>query len=324
MTNKYISALARRTLMIEPDVISIIRSAPRRYKEFFIAKRSGNLRLIAQPAREVKDLQRAMVVESSDLFAAHPSCTAYERGTGIVQNAEAHKSARFFLKLDFANFFNSITAANWGSFCATRNVDSDYVQITSSLFFWTPKRTKDLVLSVGAPSSPFVSNRIMFDFDKGISDRLKKMGCTYTRYADDLTISYGDAALLGDVKTAVSEVLSTVPYLNLSLNEKKTFLAGRGIRRSITGITVTPSGELSIGRERKRSISAMAHHLELGKLSKDEGKQLGGLLAFAYSVEPAFALRMCAKYPKVLEVFGATGGDGDRQRPIRTSRKIRT
>ena len=52
-----LSMLSAETGLFEGDLLKIIRTAPRRYKTFLIPKRSGGMREIAQPAREVKLLQ---------------------------------------------------------------------------------------------------------------------------------------------------------------------------------------------------------------------------------------------------------------------------
>lgn len=45
----------------EYDILKIVRDAPKRYKTYPIAKRSGGERIISQPARELKALQRILV-----------------------------------------------------------------------------------------------------------------------------------------------------------------------------------------------------------------------------------------------------------------------
>ena len=44
-------------------------------------------------------------------------------------------------------------------------------------------------LPQGAPTSPYLSNLILRDFDKKIQQICSSLNYTYTRYADDITIS---------------------------------------------------------------------------------------------------------------------------------------
>jgi hypothetical protein len=53
---------------------------------------------------------------------------------------------------------------------------------------------------------------------------------------------------------------------------------------------------VSLGRERKRTIRAMAHKQKIGQLSELDQLKLRGFLAFANDIEPAFAEGIRSKY----------------------------
>jgi RNA-directed DNA polymerase len=82
----------------------------------------------------------------------------------------------------------------------------------------------------------------------------------------------------------------------IRINHEKTVFSSKGHNRHVTGITLTNDNKLSIGRERKRKISAMIHHFINGKLPADEYNKLIGLLAFAKNIEPSFYKSMVIKY----------------------------
>jgi len=87
----------------------LIRSAPYRYKVYQIPKRSGaGLRTIAQPAKEIKKLQYWVIKNIFPSFPIHQAACAYLKGKNIFQNADAHSSKPYLLKLDFKDFFPSI------------------------------------------------------------------------------------------------------------------------------------------------------------------------------------------------------------------------
>ena len=67
--------------MLPSHLESIIKTAPLRYKKFTIPKRDGSKRNVAQPAREVKSIQRWIVKELRPHLPIHPSVTAYESGS---------------------------------------------------------------------------------------------------------------------------------------------------------------------------------------------------------------------------------------------------
>ena len=84
--------LIRETGLSEIDLRLILRTAPSRYKEFPIKKRDGSDRIIAQPARELKVLQRAFVREYLINLPIHPAATAYREGMSILDNASMQES----------------------------------------------------------------------------------------------------------------------------------------------------------------------------------------------------------------------------------------
>jgi RNA-directed DNA polymerase len=58
--------------------------------------------------------------------------------------------------------------------------------ISTNLLFHRRHGSSKLTLSIGAPSSPCLSNISMNDFDTQLADRVSQDKVTYTRYADDL------------------------------------------------------------------------------------------------------------------------------------------
>ena len=79
----------------------------RKYKLFFIPKKKGGMRAIAQPSKEIKSFQRTFL--SVVKLPTSSVVYSYKEGKNIFQNASLHRENKYFLKLDFDNFFNSIT-----------------------------------------------------------------------------------------------------------------------------------------------------------------------------------------------------------------------
>ncbi|HFG0985183.1 TPA: reverse transcriptase domain-containing protein, partial [Klebsiella pneumoniae] len=109
-----------------------------------------------------------------------------------------------------------------------------------------------LSLSVGAPSSPLISNVIMYLFDDSFTNFCQQREITYSRYADDLTFSTHHKNALFDLPNEVRHFLNKEYQNRITLNERKTVFTSRAHNRHITGVTLTTQGSLSIGRERKR------------------------------------------------------------------------
>lgn len=298
MTTGLRAHLAAETGLGPRDLDRIIETAPRRYKVYRIPKRSGaGEREIAQPARELKMLQRIIVGHLLAALPVHSAAKAYRPGTSIADNARAHSGKLPILKMDFADFFPSIRAADWELFCLAHSLlSAEDLYISSRLLFRQAKGEHLLKLSIGAPSSPAVSNILMFEFDTAIYAEAGRRGISYTRYADDLTFSGQRAGMLRDMTAVVAQVSKRVPWPHLTVNKDKTTFVTTKYRRVVTGLTLTNDGKISIGRDRKREISSKIHHASLGRLSAEEERELSGLLAFANSVEPEFVGRLVAKY----------------------------
>lgn len=285
--------------MLPGQLESIIKTAPLRYKKFSIPKRDGSLREIAQPAREVKAIQRWIVTELRKYLPIHAAATAYEKCSSIVHNAEAHKGRRFILKMDLRNFFPSIgykdLELHLTTYCRDKYNSHELKQILFSCL-WARNRIPSLTLCIGAPSSPFLSNSIMYDFDLAMSAQASSDGVTYTRYADDLTFSVNRENVLMSYPNHVERFIAQVGCPSFEINTRKTVHASRAGKQVVTGLILTPDGRLSVGRDRKRLARAMFHRAEQGQLSDQEVLHLRGLLSFIDSVEPKFSDRLRKRY----------------------------
>jgi len=271
----------------------LIRTAPERYKRYRIPKRTGGWREIAHPARELKVIQKALVDKLLINLPVHPAATAYVSGSSIRINATRHAENGPIMKYDFKDFFPSITSLSWINYCAKHDIceHSDAIALARLLFARAP-RASILRLSIGAPSSPVLSNILMYDFDRRIAEQVGKEAVTYTRYADDMTFSAKRTGYLNSVDKLLRATIATISSPKLKINESKTVTATRKYHRQVTGLILTNDYRVSLGRDRKRTIRAALHHFKTNKLSIDESVKLAGHMAFAKDVEPEFYTRM--------------------------------
>jgi len=302
MTNnlKSLRKLLQSTLFLSDDLINIfIATAPYRYKIYEIDKRnSDEKRKIAHPSKELKFIQRIIIKELSDILPINDCAYAYRAGRGIKENALVHSKNSYLLKLDLSNFFNSLTPEIFFAECKRNNIDfdKDNTSIISNCLFYREHRKSSLKLSVGAPSSPFISNVIMYSFDKIIETECLKREITFTRYADDMTFSTNIKNTLIGFDDLIRKVLMDLFKDSISLNNDKTILSSKAHNRHITGITISNNDNISLGRERKRLISSAIHRFSYDKLDQKAIDKLKGLLAFAHYIEPSFVAAMEKKY----------------------------
>ncbi|ADT67495.1 MAG: RNA-directed DNA polymerase [Pseudoalteromonas tetraodonis] len=294
-----IERISEDLLMPEKELLNFSSTAPRRYKKYTIAKRnSDERRLIAHPSKEVKFLQRLLVTHLEDKLTIHASANAYVKQKGIKSNALAHKDNQYLLKMDFKNFFLSITPSILIEQMLAFGIglDDRNIEFISGILFWKLRRNSPLRLSIGAPSSPFISNVIMYNFDRLIEKECKVMGITYTRYADDLAFSTNIKDILFEIPKLVKNTLKKLYGSKIRVNTKKTVFSSKKFNRHITGITLTNNNLLSIGRKKKRFISSLVHKYTLELLSDEEILQLKGLLSHVSNIEPLFIGRLSNKY----------------------------
>ncbi len=282
-----------------PELQRIITTAPKRYKTYQIPKRGGGWREIAHPSAELKVLQRFLLEKFLSRFPVHSAAMAYVRGRNISNNAHHHATNAVFLKMDFVSFFPSIKVADWKAFLArhpAHQLSQAELEATTRILFWGSGSSRPTCLSIGAPTSPMMSNILLFDLDTALANAAVEHGVRYTRYADDITLSGPTPERVLAFEGVVRREVSRLKSPRLKFNERKRGLYHKGQRRLVTGLIVTPDSQVSIGRERKRLISSLLHRSSLNQLDVERRALLKGLLGFAIANEPAFLARMRKKY----------------------------
>jgi retron-type reverse transcriptase len=294
-----LSDLATHFRIAPLDLMRIIDTAPARYKEYSIPKRNGGTRIIAQPSREVKALQRYIMRTKLIEFPIHDAATGYIRGRNILYNADYHRHSRVILKLDFENFFPSITVADWDLLLSRYRpavIERGDSRSYRQLLFWGQQSRIPRCLSIGAPTSPMLSNIFMYRLDTALARYASRIKVRYTRYADDITVSGDTIEGVQNFENYVIQTLAATRSPRLTLNSQKRGIYLTGQRRMVTGLVITPLGAVSIGRERKRLVSVMMHKVALGEDSVDHLNYLKGMLGFCLATEPDFVSRLRRKY----------------------------
>jgi len=288
--------MARELGLSATYVRNISISAHHRYKVYTIPKRNGGRRIISHPAKELKVLQRWLVDEIFEAIPLHDAALGYRAGVGIGKIVQRHSGSRYFLRMDFADFFESIRA---------RDIQHLLAKNWGGLPISLPKADIDRIvhivcrgnaLTIGAPSSPILSNAVMFEFDSAVQDKCRDLGCTYSRYADDLFFSVNTPRVLEEVETFVLNLTSKLQYPKVEVNRRKTIHSSKKHRVRFLGLILTPAGGVSLGREKKREIKSLVHGFKCGNLELESLIYLRGYLSFALSVEPSFIRSLERKY----------------------------
>lgn len=165
-----------------------------RYKVIEIPKKSWGIRNLHVPVYKLKRAQRIILNEL--LYTKTDSLliknvTWFIPWRSIIDNAKFHVWKRYILKIDIKDFFPSVTQ-NRIFWLFRKDFNLDYS--TSMYLSWLC--TYNNQLPQWAPTSPMLANLIARFLDYRILwvinsyNKQTGVNIVYSRYADDLTISY--------------------------------------------------------------------------------------------------------------------------------------
>jgi hypothetical protein len=304
MTRDLLYEIARGVGLSASDVARVISDAPARYKVFSIRKKRGvGTRTISQPSPPLKLIQRYLVSNVLNSLPISLAAFAYRPEINIGLNARRHLGSKFLLKLDFKDFFASIEPRDLLSRLQHFEWLSQQNQtILTQALYWRSLGRLKLSLAIGAPSSPTISNIVMYQLDEAIAERARRAGIVYTRYADDMTFSGNYLDALREMESEVRALIEMTNSPRLQFNDSKRGIYQRGMKQMVTGLILTPDGYVSIGRARKRLISAGVHRIKKNGFAEEgQVQNIRGWIAFANSVEPEFVRRLEKRYGEIVK-----------------------
>lgn len=286
-----------------------------KYKQFEIPKRAGGTRLISAPYPDLMNLQRRVsellqdcVAEiNSDRNVASTLSHGFRRKHSIITNAAIHRDRRYVLNIDLENFFGSINFGRVrGFFITNRNFELTPAVAT----VLAQIACHENALPQGSPCSPIISNLIGHLLDVRLAALAFQTGCSYSRYADDITFSTNKrvfppklAKPVGgsEHEWQVGPALATITKkTGFSINPAKTRMQYENCRQEVTGLVI--NAKVNTRVEYRRTARAMVHRLlKTGSFQKsvttlDEAgrvvvttengtlAQLNGILSFIDSV----------------------------------------
>jgi len=130
----------------------------------------------------------------------------------------------------------------------------------------------DNSLPQGSPCSPVISNLVGHLLDMRLVKLAQNVGCTYSRYADDLTFSTNKkqfpseiARPSGDLKTDLhlwqpgDELSKAIKHTGFRINTNKTHLMYRTSRQEVTGLVVNK--KINVRWDYRHNARAMVNKL---------------------------------------------------------------
>ena len=223
------------------------------YHTFQISKKRGGKRTIDAPNAETKKLQRAILQKLLSKLRVHDAVTGFEKGMSIVDNARPHCYQAIVVRLDLVNFFNATAAARIEDYFRFIGWSQEAASLLTKL------TTHKGHLPQGAPTSPRLSNLVNFLLDSRIAGLVKKYDGVYTRYADDITLSFSNNGTnIHIVQAIVRKICEETGY---TVHRKKGGVRRRHQQQKVTGLVVNE--RFALPRATRRRLRAALHRARL-------------------------------------------------------------
>lgn len=295
-----IARIARSAGLDASFLARVARTASHRYKLYSIPKKTGGLRLIAHPSKELKFLQRWLVDNLFSHLPVHDSVYSYREGVGIRDHALVHVRQNYLLRVDFSDFFPSIKASDITRLLNENRERFPFRLNNQDIEIICAIVCKNGQLTIGAPSSPILSNAVLYSVDKYWTTRCKRNDIVYSRYADDLYFSTREPNVLEGIFAKFQQYIQKMESPRLEINRNKTVFTSRKRKRHVTGLVLSSDNKVSLGRNKKRWVRGLVYKFKNGQISNEQTSYLRGYLAFAKEVEPSFYRALETKYGKDL------------------------
>jgi len=269
------------------DVRSYERTAPdeplRHYRRCWVTKPDGSARLLEAPKRELKDLQRQVLHHVLDRVPAHPAAHGFRPGRSALTAAAPHVGRTVVVRLDMEAFFAHVAVGRvYGLFRLLGYPEPVAHTLAGLCTTVTPlaarreappapqaaraagvERRRRLLaalavphLAQGSPTSPALANLVAHNLDRRLAALARRLGGTYTRYADDLVVS-GGPALARRADGLAHTVAEIVADEGFRLHPAKTRVRTAAQRQVVTGLVV--NARPNVARSEVDRLRAVLH-----------------------------------------------------------------
>ena len=290
------------------------------YIHFSIPKRNGKWRKIDAPNDKLMLALRELksIFENDFNVLYHTSAYAYVPGRAAKDVAEYHRKhkGKWFLKLDFSDFFGSMKQDFVYKMIFQIFPFSEVVKLPEGEE--ALRKSLDLCflngsLPQGTPMSPMLTNIVMIPIDLRISNDLRKREemdyrekdgqrntFTYTRYSDDIQISSSRDFNYGNLINHIKKVLRDFDA-PVKLNLDKTKYGNYNGRNWILGVMLNNKNEITVGTVRKQRVRAALSNYILDNINGKERtlhdvQKLNGEISYIHSIEPKWRDMIYKKY----------------------------
>jgi hypothetical protein len=260
---------------------------------------------------------------------AHPAAHGFTRGRSARTHAAEHTGRHVVLRMDFEDFFASIAAGRVFGIFRTAGYPEDVSYALTALTTnvvplreWAAlarphardmraaqahhrlgRRLATPHLPQGAPTSPALANLAAFRLDRRLAGLAASLGATYSRYADDLTLS-GPLSLLRAAGEVWGWVAAIAAEEGFAINARKTALMTRAGRQRVCGIVVNERSNVMRGDYDE--LKAILHNAALkGPAAEnrtgvaDFRAHLLGRIAWVESLNPSRGAKLRRRFERI-------------------------
>lgn len=228
---------------------SISNNVESNYRKFKIRKRNGKFRTIYEPNGILKHIQKQILNNILENKKVSKYAKAYYKGVTLKDNAGPHINKKMILKLDIKDFFENISFLDVYDSC----FPIEYFPKSIGMLL-TYLCTYNDYLPQGAPTSSYISNLVLKDFDEVLGAWCEEQNIAYTRYSDDMTFS-GDF----NPNIIIKKVRKMLYKLGLEINEQKIHVVHNSSKQIVTGIVVNK--KISIDKNYKKKIRQEIYYI---------------------------------------------------------------
>ena len=241
------------------------------YIQFSVPKKSGGTRTLSAPHQRMAKAQKWILLEILSKLPTEDPAHGFIVQRSILTNAQQHVGRDIVVNMDLEGFFPSITFPRVRSVFHRAGYSPAVATILALLCTECPRQTVQLSgqtlhvatgprgLPQGACTSPAISNQVARRLDKRLLGMAKKNGLTYTRYADDLTISCQN-----EMKDHVGRIMARVRHLaeeeGFKVNESKSRIQRRNTAQMVTGLVVNEKP--GVPRAEVKRLRAILHRAQ--------------------------------------------------------------
>jgi RNA-directed DNA polymerase len=251
----------------------------RHHHRRWVRKPDGSARLLEAPKRELKDLQRQVLHHILDRIPPHDAAHGFRPGRSALTAARLHAGSAVVLHFDLESFFTAVGAGRvhgifrlagypepvahtLAGLCTTVTPQAVLRTAPPATGDTAVERRRRLLahlaaphLAQGAPTSPALANLSAYRLDRRLAGLARRLGATYTRYADDLVLSGDLGRRAGDrVGALVAEIASDEGF---RVHAGKSRRMGAAQRQTVLGLVV--NAHPNVGRAGYDRLRAVLH-----------------------------------------------------------------